>query len=60
MNGLKKRKTTLSFVINSKNYLGSDKNTLKSRIQAMDKGWIQKKNDIRKMKRTAENFKAGV
>ncbi len=60
MNGLKKRKTNLYFEVNSKVYLGNDKNTLKSRIQAMDKGWIQKKNDIKKMNRTAGNIKAGV
>ena len=43
MNGLKRRKSSLSFSIESKNYSGSDKNTLKSRIHSMDKGWIGKK-----------------
>lgn len=60
MNGLRKRKTNLSFDINSRMYVGNEKNTLKSRIQAMDKGWIKKKGDIKKTKRTAENVKAGV
>jgi hypothetical protein len=60
MNGLKKRKTNLSFIVNSKEYVGNEKNTLKSRIQSMDKGWIQKKGDIKKLNRSAEKVKAGV
>jgi hypothetical protein len=40
--------------------VGNEKNTLKSRIQSMDKGWIQKKGDIKKLNRSAEKVKAGV
>ncbi len=55
MNGLKRRKSNLSLSSEAKNYSGSDKNTLKSRIHSMDKGWIGKKKEIRGMNRIKGN-----
>jgi len=60
MIGLKKRKSNLSLSAESKNYSGNDKNTLKSRIHAMDKGWIGKKKDIKSMNRIKGNVMKGV
>ena len=42
MDGLKRRKSNLSLGTESKNYSGSDKITLKSRIHSMNKGWIER------------------
>lgn len=60
MKGLQRRKLNFSTDLQLKGYSGSDKNTLKSRIHAMDKGWIGKKRDIRKMNRITENVMHGV
>jgi hypothetical protein len=60
MDGLKRRKSNLSLSTESKNYSGSDKNTLKSRIHAMDKGWIEKKKEIKGMNRIKGNIMEGI
>jgi len=60
MNGLKRRKANLTLSTESKNYSGSEKNTLKSRIHSMDKGWIGKKKEIRSMNRIKGNIMEGV
>lgn len=60
MIGLKRRRSNLSLSATSKDYSGSDKNTLKSRIHAMDKGWIGKKKEIKSMNRTKGNVMKGV
>ena len=59
MNGIKKRKSNLSLSTKSKNYSGSDKNTMKSRIHSMDKGWIGKKKEIKGMNRIKGNVMEG-
>lgn len=43
-----------------KKYTGSDKNTLKSRVMSMDKGWIGKKKEIKNMNRTVSRFKTSI
>lgn len=43
-----------------KKYSGSDKNTLKSRIMSMDKGWIAKHKEIRNMNRTSRRLKTSI
>lgn len=55
MKGLKRRRSNLSLNAKSKDYSGSEKNTLKSRIHAMDKGWIGKKKEIKSMNRLKGN-----
>ena len=60
MKGLKKRKESLQEIHHLKTYSGSDKNTLKSRVMDMDKGWIGKKNEIKNMNRSSKNIKGVV
>ena len=60
MSGLKRRKSNLSLSTQLKDYSGSDKNTLKSRIHAMDKGWIGKKKEIKGMNRLKGNVLKGI
>jgi len=60
MRGITKRKMNLMSQNSHFDYSGNDKNTLKSRIMAMDKGWIAKKKEIKKMNRTAGNLKSSV
>jgi len=60
MIGIKKRKANLLFSTSSKEYKGSDKNTIKSRINSMDKGWITKKKEIRNLNRSAGKVKTHI
>ncbi len=54
MLGLKRRRDLLPGKSISESYSGNDKNTLKSRIMSMDKGWIGKKKEIKEMNRTTK------
>lgn len=60
MRGITKRRMNLIKKNRRKDYSGKDKNTLKSRIMAMDKGWIAKKKEIKSMNRTAGKLKSSV
>lgn len=58
MKGLKRMKLIKNR--KRKKYSGSDKNTLKSRIMSMDKGWIAKHREIRNMNRTSSRFSTSI
>jgi hypothetical protein len=60
MRGITKRRLNLMSKNSLKDYSGNDKNTLKSRIMAMDKGWIAKKKEIKSMNRTAGKLKSSA
>lgn len=60
MKGLKKRKENLQGINHLKTYSRSDKNTLKSRVMDMDKGWIEKKKEIKHMNRSSKDKKGVI
>jgi len=58
MKGLKRMKLIENK--NRKKYTGTDKNTLKSRVMSMDKGWIIKQKEIKNMNRTVSKLKTSI
>lgn len=59
-NGIQRRRSNLLSGEELANYSGSAKNTLKSRIMSMDKGWIKKNRTIKKMNRTSTKLSNSI
>lgn len=60
MKGIRKQKANLEFSTHAESYRGNPKNTLKSRVQSMDKGWIQKSREIRNLNRSEKKYQTTI